>query len=166
MEKKDSKLKTIFLSIKKGLKGYLKSQISIALISFLVLSISLDYIGIEYSIFKAMIISLVDLVPIIGSGIIMIPWAIYYFAIGSNTLALKIIIVYIVLVIIRQIVEPKIMGDSIGIKPLYMFILIIISTMIIGPLGIILAPIIAIIVSTVLKINKDSDNENKDDKIK
>ena len=103
----------------KGIKGYLKSQLILMLITFIILGISLTIIEVPMSILIALGISILDILPIVGSGIIMIPWSIISFISGNNQMGIKLGILYFVLIIIRQILEPRILGKEIGIRPLY-----------------------------------------------
>lgn len=136
----------------KGIKGYIKSQLILMIITFIILSISLTIIDVPYSILISLGISILDILPIVGSGIVMVPWAIISFIVGNNQQGVNLAIVYAVLIIIRQIVEPRILGKEIGIRPLYTFIATILGSMILGPIGVILGPLIAVVINSVLKI--------------
>lgn len=160
-------LKAVYIDTKKGVVGYLKSQLILMLVTFIILVIGLKYIGIEYSVLKSLGIAIVDAVPVVGSGIIMIPWAIYYLVIGVKTTAFQLAVLYVIATVLKQLIQPKIVGDKIGLGPLYTLILTIAGSMIIGPLGVILGPIIGVLVSSLLKfrhiLNLNSRNKNQND---
>lgn len=141
----------VFQDAKKGIKGYIKSQLILILVSFVILFIGFKIIGIEHGVLKATGIALLDSLPIIGSGIIMIPWAIYKFIVGYKSIAFEIAILYLFLTIIKQILQPIIIGDSIGLRPIYTFISAGIGSLIIGPLGVLIGPIVAVILKSTLK---------------
>lgn len=136
----------------KGIKGYLKSQLILMLITFIILGISLTIIEVPMSILIALGISILDVLPIVGSGIIMIPWSIISFISGNNQMGIKLGILYFVLIIIRQILEPRILGKEIGIRPLYTFLATILGSLILGPIGVILGPLIAVVINSTLMI--------------
>ena len=140
-----------------GIKGYIKAQIKLMIITFLILSIGLYFIGIDKFILKAFGIAIVDIFPVLGSGIIMIPWAISFFVRNSINTGVYLILLYISLVIIRQIIEPKILGDSIGLRPIYTLAATILGSLFLGPFGVILGPIVAIILNSIYTINKRKD---------
>lgn len=149
-----------------GIKGYIKAQVKLFFITFLILSFGLYFIGIEKFILKAFGISIVDIFPIVGSGIIMIPWAISFFIKNSINTGFYIIILYITLVIIRQIIEPIILGDSIGLRPIYTLIATILGSMFLGPFGVILGPIIAIVLNSIYTVQKKKEVDEFEKNIK
>lgn len=136
----------------KGIKGYIKSQLILMIITLIILSISLTIIDVPHPILISLGISILDILPIVGSGIVMVPWAIISFIVGNNQLGISLAIAYAILIIIRQIIEPRILGKEIGIRPLYTFVATILGSMILGPIGVILGPLIAVVINSVLKI--------------
>lgn len=138
----------------KGIKGYIKSQLILMIITFIIISISLTIIQAPMPILIAAGISILDILPIIGSGIIMIPWSIINFIMGNDQMGVNLAIIYVVLIIIRQIIEPRILGKEIGIRPLYTFIATILGSLILGPMGVIIGPLIAVVINSALRIVK------------
>jgi len=99
----------------------------------------------------AFIISLIDMIPLLGAGIVIIPWGIFSYFWVNRDLGTGIIILYVVLTISRQFFEPKILGNQIGIRPLYTFLITLLGSTIFGPIGLFLGPLIAIIINAVIK---------------
>lgn len=145
----------------KGLKGYIKSQLILFLITFGILSIGLTIIENPYPLLISLGISILDILPIIGVGIVMIPWSIISFISGNSGVGTNLAIIYIVLILTRQILEPKIMGKEIGVRPIYTFASTILGSIFLGPMGVIIGPLIAVVVSSVLRAKKALD-EHKD----
>ncbi len=138
----------------KGIKGYIKSQIKLMLITFIILSIGLTLIGAPLPVLIAGGISLLDIIPVLGSGIVMLPWSIINFIMGNKDMGGNLAILYVALVILRQFIEPKIIGKEIGVRPLYTFIATILGAIVLGPIGVILGPLAAVVINSIIKIRK------------
>ncbi|NTW72572.1 MAG: AI-2E family transporter [Eubacteriaceae bacterium] len=135
----------------KGVKGFLKAQLIIMLITFVILSIGLSVINVPLPVLIAMGIAVFDLIPVVGSGIIMIPWALISIAGGNTETGKQLAILYVFLVVLRQIIEPKVIGDHIGINPIVTFISSILGSIVFGPAGFIIGPVIAIVINSIKK---------------
>lgn len=99
----------------KSLGGYLKAELTLVLISFIISVIGLYIfhfagLNVEYPLLMALIIGFVDLLPIFGSGTFMIPWAILSACTGDFTLAVAILVLWAIMSIVRQMIEPKIVS--------------------------------------------------------
>lgn len=145
-------IRSIIQAISKGVVGYFKATLKIAGLNFIILAVGLMIIGVDFWFLKALGIAIVDTLPVLGSGIVMLPWAVIHFLIGNTTLAWQIGLLYIVILVVRQIAEPIITGKSIGVRPLYTFISTIICMLIFGPLGAILGAVIAIVIKSVIDV--------------
>lgn len=152
-------LKEILDKSIKGIKGYFKAELKLATLTFVLLCIGFYIIGIDYWGIKALGIAIVDIIPIVGSGIIMIPWALIHFLMGNTTIAWQIGLVYIVITVIRQIAEPFVTGREIGVRPLYTFIVTAVCMLIFGPLGALVGAAAAIVIKAVyeVKMIRESD---------
>ena len=139
----------------KGIRGYIKSQLILMLMTFGILSVGLKIIEVPMAILISLGIAILDILPIIGSGIVMVPWSIISFISGNNQMGKSLAIIYISLLIIRQILEPRILGKEIGVKPIYTFISTVMGSIILGPIGVIVGPLIAVIINSIIKIKKE-----------
>lgn len=110
-------------------------------ITFLELSIGLSIIGIEKAILTAFIISIFDILPVLGTGGIMIPWTIIAAFQRNYLLALGLLIMYIVITVVRNILEPKIVGSQVGLHPLVTLISLFVGVQLFGVLGLFGLPI-------------------------
>ena len=136
------------------LVGYLKAQTIMIGISFSISLIGLyifKIIGlkIEYPLLIALLIAFIDALPLLGSGTIMLPWGIISSLNGELRLGLLIISLWIVMSLVRQFLEPKIVSKQIGIHPLFTLIAMYTGFKIIGVVGLIIGPIILIILNNV-----------------
>ena len=140
----------------KGIKGYFKSRLIILGIVFVILSVGFVIIKAPMPLLIAFLIALLDIVPLLGAGLAMIPWGIIAYFGGSKELGVGVFVLYFVLTILKQFIEPKVLGKQIGIRPLYTFIATVLGTLIFGPIGLILGPIIAIIINSIYCFNQDN----------
>lgn len=136
------KIKNIlFGSVFKLFKGYLL----LSFIAFCELYVGFLVIGIDYPLALAAVIALVDLLPVIGTGTVMVPWAIISALIGEVNLAIGLAVLYIITVIVRNFLEPKIIGMQIGINSLFTLIFMFAGLKILGVAGLIIFPIVFIV---------------------
>lgn len=131
--------------------GFLKAQFLVSIIIFIVSLIGLLIIAPDIAILMSLIIWIIDLIPIIGSIIILGPWALYMFLVGNTVMGIKLAILAIILLAIRRIVEPKLMGQQIGLSPLATLIAMFIGLKLVGILGLFLGPLLVIAISSALE---------------
>ena len=136
------------------LGNYLKAELILVLIAFVILLIGLyilKFIGlnIEYPLLTAIGIGFIDALPILGSGTIMIPWAIIAAINGNINLTVGILILYIVILVTRQLIEPKIVSSKIGIHPIFTLIAMYTGFRLSGIIGLFLGPIMLIILKNI-----------------
>ncbi len=110
-------------------------------ITFVELSIGFLVIGIPNAMLIAFCIALFDILPILGTGGIMLPWTVIAALQGNYTLAISLLIVYLVVTIIRNIIEPKIVGSQIGLHPIVTLISMFVGANFFGVLGLFGFPI-------------------------
>ena len=153
-EKWMKKITVHLKSIIKTLGGYLKAQAILILISFIISVIGLYIINftiadIGYPLMIALGIGFVDALPILGSGTVMAPWAIITALNGNLSLGIAIIILWIIMSVVRQFIEPKIVSGNIGIHPIFTIAAMYTGFKLIGVLGMFIGPIILIILKNI-----------------
>lgn len=121
--------------------AYIKTQFIIAAIITVVCAAGLFLIGNPYALLIGILIAVVDALPILGSGSILVPWGIVYILMQDYTKAAIVVTVYVICLIAREVLEPKIMGQKTGLRPIYTFISFYIGIELFGIAGIILGPI-------------------------
>lgn len=94
----------------------------------------------------AVIVALLDILPVLGTGTFMIPWAVYSLIIGDIGLAIGLFILYAIIYIVRQVIEPKIVGGTVGLPPFITLMGMYVGSQLFGFIGIFLVPIMIIIV--------------------
>ena len=111
---------------------------------------------IKYPVLMAIVIGFVDALPILGTGFIMVPWIIFVFIQNNYYLGFSLLGLYIFTIVARQLLEPKIVSNQIGIHPIFTLIAMYTGFKIIGIIGMLLGPIILIILKNIFaeKIDK------------
>jgi sporulation integral membrane protein YtvI len=104
------------------------------------------FLRVEYTMIMVGVIAIVDALPIVGSGFVLIPWAIFCFATGETGMGVGLVILYLVLTLVRGVSEPRIVGAQIGLPPLVSLLAIYAGFKLMGVLGMILFPFIAIFI--------------------
>jgi len=144
-----------------SLGSYLKAEGILISISFLIVLIGLvifDLIGmnVRYPVVIALFIGFVDALPILGAGTIMLPWAVISAFNGDIQLSIALICLYIVIIVIRQLIEPRIVSNHIGIHPIFTLIAMYTGFKMVGIIGMFLGPIILIILKNIFETMIDN----------
>ncbi|NBI29961.1 sporulation integral membrane protein YtvI [Chengkuizengella marina] len=149
-EKTPNTFKSAFYFLKdyvlKGIVSYIKAQFKLISLTFVVIFISLLIFGVNNAFSVSLLAAVFDLLPLLGVSTVFLPWVIYLFIVGNISLAIKLTVVWAVVIGLRQILEPKIVGDSLGVSAFTMLTFMIISLSLFGIAGLILAPILTILI--------------------
>ena len=144
-----SKIVTIMVQFKeksaKIVVKYVKAYFLIMLITFAVIFFGLTVLKIRYALLLAVIIALLDMLPVLGVGVLLVPWSLWAFASGDSRLGIGLLILYVVSIVTRQIAEPKILGKNLGINPLLTLVLMYLGLTLFGVGGLVFMPIISVI---------------------
>jgi len=116
-----------------------------------IILIGLLILRIDYAITIALIAGIVDILPYLGTGIIFVPWIIYMAISGNIGLAIGLGVLYLVVLVQRQIMEPKILSSNIGMDPLATLISLFVGFKLIGFLGLIVGPVSLVILTTLYR---------------
>ena len=139
-------------SLSKIIWQYTRSYAMILSITFVELSIGMLILGVRKPILVALLIAILDIFPIVGTGTALWPWTIISFIQGNVGRGLSLMAVYLVITVIRQIIEPKIVGQHVGLHPLITLICMFVGTSLFGGFGLFGLPILAAIL---LELNKN-----------
>lgn len=131
--------------------GYAKSYFLILLITFGEVFLGLVLIRVEHAALLALFISLLDILPIIGVGTVLLPWSIFSFIFGSHMRGIGLLILFAVVAVVRQFIEPRIVGKNLNLHPVVTIVFIYVGYAFFGILGIIILPIAALIVGALIK---------------
>lgn len=132
--------------IRTALWGWLKAQLSLSGMSFLILLAGFFLLGIPYAPLWALLIALVDAVPLLGTGTVLIPWALLTFLQGNGLQAMGLLIIYAVTFLTRTAMEPRLVGRQLGLDPLLTLASLYAGFHFWGVGGMLAAPILCVIV--------------------
>ncbi|NLN88407.1 MAG: sporulation integral membrane protein YtvI [Syntrophomonadaceae bacterium] len=129
----------------KALSGFVKAYSILITITAVLTLVSLKILGVEYALLIGLLVGIADVLPILGPGLIFLPWVIWEFIKGNIGMGISLLIVYIIITAVRQFLEPQIVGDSIGLHPLVTLIALYVGLRLGGIYGMILGPVLVVI---------------------
>ncbi len=132
--------------------GFVRSQAILVSVTTLATIGGLLLMGNRYAVTLGVLAGLLDIVPIIGTGMLFLPWVAGLFIMGSFGEGLKLLVMWIIIVTLRQFLEPKIMSKGIGIHPLPTLISMYVGLQLIGGVGLIVGPSFVICFEAVRKL--------------
>ena len=142
----EKRMTLVMENLRYAVGGYLKAQFKIMGIVFLILGIGFFILGIHYFVLVALLIAILDFLPFFGTGTAMIPWAIYTFFMGDYRKVIGLVIIYVISQVARQLLQPKLVGDSMGMNPLVTLLLLYVGYKFSSVLGMILAVPIGLVI--------------------
>ena len=121
--------------------SYTRSYAMILTITFGEIALGLSIIGVSNAFGIAILIALFDILPVVGSGLVLLPWTIFTLFSGDLATGIGLLVLYIVVIVVRQIMEPKIVGDRVGLHPLVTLLSMVLGTYLFGGIGLLGLPI-------------------------
>ncbi len=126
--------------------GYFKAQMKIMIVVAAIIFIGLLILRVDYLLLLTLVIAVLDFLPVFGSGTILLPWALFEILTGDYHLAVGLLLLYGITQLVRQLIQPKLVGDSIGLNPFLTLFFLFVGFRIRGVLGMILGIPIGMIV--------------------
>lgn len=150
------KRRNVILILKDNVIGslgkFVRAYALIISITFIEVSLGFALIGIPNPFLIGLLVAIIDVLPVLGTGAVLLPWSIIAFSMGDTRTGFGMLVLYIFITIVRQILEPKIIGQQIGLHPIVTLILMFVGVQLMGILGLFMLPIIATIL---VKLNKE-----------
>jgi sporulation integral membrane protein YtvI len=143
------------------IKQYLKAQLIIISITFLISFIGLTILGIPFSFLIAAAVAFVDLIPMVGPAFIYMPWIVLIILMNEYSTAFGLFIIYLASTVTRQVIEPKIVSSKIGTHPLIMLFSMYTCYRFVGIPGLIIGPIIVMFVLISIKAYKSINEKDE-----
>ena len=141
----------VYGTMKDAVGGYFKAQLKIMAVVYVILLVGLLILGRSYALLIALLIAFLDFLPFFGAGAVMWPWAVIAFFSSDYKLAIGLMITWGVAQLVRQLIQPKLLGDSIGLKPIPTLIILYIGFRVAGAIGLIISVPVGMIVINLYK---------------
>lgn len=132
--------------------GYLRAEFLLSVVVFFILLVGFFVIGQPYGLLLALVLAVMDFIPIIGAGTVMVPWAVIDLFMGNYFHAVQLMVIWGAIALFRRVGEPKFVGDQTGLSPIASLISIYIGWRLAGVLGMILGPTIALIALNLIRL--------------
>lgn len=133
-------------SMSRFCKGYLRAYLILGLITFGEMFLGLSILGVPYTFLLALVIAVVDFLPVFGTGTVLIPWAVVALVTHDMRQGLGLLILYGVSVIVRQIAEPRLIGKSLGLHPMLSLTVMYAGLCLFGLPGMLISPLVAVLI--------------------
>ena len=141
----------------KALSRYLVAYLTLMGITFSVVLVGLCFLNAPYAFLISLLIAILDLLPVIGAGTVLVPWAIYSLATGGVNFAIGLFVIFAVNTVVRQIAEPKIIGSGLGIHPILTLIFVYVGYALFGVWGLLLGPVLCVLLEPALHKENSPD---------
>lgn len=138
-------------NLKYAIGGYFKAQLKIMVVVFALLMAGFTIMKLHFTLLLAILIAFLDFLPFFGTGTALLPWAVYKVLVGNYRMAAGLLILYGVTQLVRQLIQPKLVGDSIGMNPLLTLVFLYMGYRIGGIFGMIFAVPVGLIVINLYK---------------
>ena len=142
-------VKNIFMS---AFGGYVKSQLILSAGVFMILTIGFLLMKQPYGLLLAFGLAVLDFIPIIGAGTVMVPWAVVCLVTGEYMTAVALMVIWGIICLFRRVAEPKILGSQTGLSPILSLVGIYVGMQIGGVLGMILGPLLLLVLINLWKL--------------
>ena len=133
-----------------GIK-YARSYLILMLITFLIILAGFLILRVPYAVLLSMGVSVLDVLPVIGVGTVLIPWSVVELIRGNIALSVGLLVLYLVNLVIRQLVEPRIVGKHLGVHPVLTLFLLYVGYSLFGIAGLLLVPLATVVVKSIKK---------------
>ncbi|QSS99213.1 sporulation integral membrane protein YtvI [Pontibacillus sp. ALD_SL1] len=139
---------SVFNGLQKALLGFIKAQFTLISITAFIVLIGLLILRVEYAVTIAILTGAVDLLPYLGTGFVFVPWIVYMFFTGNYFLTIGLSVLYTIVIVQRQMMEPKVLSTNIGLDPLATLMALFVGFQLFGFLGLIIGPVSLVMVNT------------------
>ncbi len=129
---------------------YLRAYLLLLLLTFAQLFLGFILFRVEYALLLALLVALVDLLPILGVGTVLVPWAIVALLQHDLYRGIGLLILYLLVTVLRQFLEPRLLGKSLGLSPLLTLFSTWVGWQLFGILGMLIAPFLALAIKLVV----------------
>jgi len=140
------KVSSVLDNLRRSIFGFIRSQLILSALTYVITLAGLLVLGVKFPLAIALLVCIVDVLPILGTGSVLVPWAAYLLLVSGNLYqGLGLIVLFLFITVFRRIVEPKVLGDAVGIGALSALISLYVGFKLVGVIGVFLGPLVVII---------------------
>lgn len=147
----EERFASIVAALEEALVGFLRAQLFLIVVTAAQSIIFLNLMGIDYALTMGVVVGLVDILPVLGPGAVFIPWIIIEFILGKKKLSLLLLLLYGSVVVVRQLLQPKVIGEQVGIHPLSALVAMYVGLKVLGVLGLVIGPMLLVLFKALSK---------------
>lgn len=149
----NNRIDQVLIDLRNALFGFVRAQFTLISLTGAIVIIGLLILRVDYAVTIGLITGLVDLLPYLGTGTVFVPWIVYAFFKGNYSLVIGLSILYGVVLVFRQIIEPKVVAENVGLDPLLTLVALFVGLQLFGFLGLIAGPISLVVINALIKAN-------------
>lgn len=146
------RVRSLLVRLTRSFVGFTNALIVLVSITTVVTIGGLYLIGARYAVIVGLFSGLLDVIPVLGPGLLFLPWALYNVLFGNLMFALQLLILYAVIVVARLMLEPRIIGGQIGLHPLVVLFSLYLGVRWLGPIGFIAGPFVAVFIKALREV--------------
>ncbi|EXX91582.1 sporulation protein [Paenibacillus darwinianus] len=139
------KVDEVLQNLRKSIFGFLQAQLILSALTYVIALTGFLILGVKFPLAIALLVVIVDILPILGTGSVLVPWAAYLLLTGNMYMGVGLLVLFIVITVFRRVVEPKVLGDSVGIGALSALISLYVGFKLVGVIGVFIGPLVVII---------------------
>lgn len=154
----EDKRRTFFVwrsKCRRAVTGYFKAYVILGVLTFAEMFLGLTILQAPYAFLMALVIALVDFLPLLGAGTVLIPWAVICLVTGQGGTATGLLIIFGIHTLLRQILEPRLVSRELGLPPTVSLVAVYAGWKLLGVGGMILAPLVAMVVKEIYQGRQD-----------
>ncbi len=135
--------------------GLVKAQLGLVGLTMALTVGGLYLLGVRYAWLMGLLTGVLDVLPIVGPAVVLVPWAVYCFIDGDASLGLGLLVLHVCLSVFRQFMEPRIIGQRLGLHPLVALLSLYLGISLLGVTGLVVGPLVAIVIRALVKTGQD-----------
>ncbi|MBQ3180205.1 MAG: AI-2E family transporter [Firmicutes bacterium] len=135
-------IKRIYKHTVTAFSAYLRAQVAVMLVSMVLATLGLYLLGFDYVLLCGLLVGIAELLPVLGPGAVLLPWSLFMLVMGETHKCLGLLGIFVCITVVRQFVEPKVLGDGLGLHPLAALAAGFVGLLVFGPFGFFLGPLL------------------------
>ena len=146
----------VFSGVRSALGGFLKAQLKLSALCFLIVLCGFFLLKVPYAPIWALFTAVVDAIPVLGTGTVLIPWSLVCFLQGNHPMAIGLLGIYVVAFLARTVLEPRLVGNQLGLDPLMTLVALYAGYRVWGFGGMLLSPLLCVTAMELIAAKKEA----------